>query len=1001
MRRDGDDVHDDLCSLSREDLEKEVAELREQNAEFRRSQRREAIFQSTIDYAIIATDLDGIITDWNPAAEKIMGWTSPEIIGKSAKAFFTPEDRANNRAFTEMNLALKNGRANDERWHVRKDGSKFWASGEMFVLRDEQDRPRGFVKVLRDRTEQRETDDRLRQSEEQLRTLVEGVETAFAIVEVKFDAGDKPVDYRFLEANPAFERQAGVNLRGKWVTEFAPDLERFWFDTYGHVALTGEPANFESYAKAFARWFDVRALRVGDPAARQIAIFFNDVTARRDAEARSAATQQLSDRIRDITDTAEIAAVGAEILGTTLDLSVVGFGRVDNQAQTITIERYWTHGAVSGRPKTIHIRDYGNHFDLLAKGEAVAVGDVTKDANARGYAEKLEAIGARAFVNIPILEQGLIVAMLCVGQSQPRIWTHEEINFLRDVTERLRAETERVRGERDLRASEKQVKEYADRVKLALAAGAIIGTWVWDIPNNRFTIDEGFANAFGLDPALGRQGIPLAQIVETVHPDDQAGLAAAINEAVERGGAYAHQYRTRRVDGNYYWLEANGRVDCDSTGNPVSFPGVLMDVDARRAIVDERDRATAMLRSLNETLEQRVLERTTELMRAEEALRQSQKMEAVGQLTGGLAHDFNNLLAGISGSLELINTRILQGRLLEVEKYVVAAQGATKRAAALTHRLLAFSRRQTLEPKATDVTRLMSEMEELIRRTVGPHITIETASKPDLWSTLVDPNQLENALLNLCINARDAMPEGGRIIIEAANRSLDEANAKARDLDAGDYVSIAVSDNGVGIPADIIERVFEPFFTTKPIGVGTGLGLSMIFGFAKQSGGQVRVHSEVSKGTSVTLLLPRHHASTTKDHLSDNGVLADHKAENGETVLVIDDEPLVRMLVIDVLEDLGYTAIEASDGPEGMSIIRSDDRIDLLITDVGLPNGMNGRQVADAARQVRPNLKVLFVTGYAENAVLNHGHLDAGMEVITKPFDLTVMADRIRTIISR
>ncbi len=631
----------------------------------------------------------------------------------------------------------------------------------------------------------------------------------------------------------------------------------------------------------------------------------------------------------------------------------------------------------------------------------LAVGDVTKDVNAQGYAEKLEAIGARAFVNIPILEQGSIVAMLCVGQSKPRIWTPEEIAFLRNVTERLRAETERVRGQRNLRASEAQVKEYADRVKLALAAGAIIGTWVWDIPNNRFTIDEGFANAFGLDPALGRQGIPLAQIVETVHPDDQAGLAAAINEAVERGGAYAYQYRTRRVDGNYYWLEANGRVDCDSTGNPVSFPGVLMDVDARRAIVDERDRATAMLRSLNETLEQRVQERTTELMRAEEALRQSQKMEAVGQLTGGLAHDFNNLLAGISGSLELINTRIQQGRLLEVEKYVVAAQGAAKRAAALTHRLLAFSRRQTLEPKATDVTRLMSEMEELIRRTVGPHITIETASKPDLWSTLVDPNQLENALLNLCINARDAMPEGGRIIIEAANRPLDEANAKARDLDAGDYVSIAVSDNGVGIPADIIERVFEPFFTTKPIGVGTGLGLSMIFGFAKQSGGQVRVHSEVGKGTSVTLLLPRHHASMTKDHLSDNGVLADHKTGNGETVLVIDDEPSVRMLVIDVLEDLGYTAIEASDGPEGMTIIRSDVRIDLLITDVGLPNGMNGRQVADAARQVRPNLKVLFVTGYAENAVLNHGHLDAGMEVITKPFDLTVMADRIRTIISR
>jgi PAS domain S-box-containing protein len=330
--------------------------------------------------------------------------------------------------------------------------------------------------------------------------------------------------------------------------------------------------------------------------------------------------------------------------------------------------------------------------------------------------------------------------------------------LFRDITARRKAEDA-------LRTSEAVARTNIERVQLALAAGAIIGTWHWDLPTDRFTVDEGFARSFGLDPALGREGIPLAQIVATVHPDDRAGLAAAIDEVIARGGAYAHQYRVRRADGRYYWLEANGRVDHGPDGTPLRFPGVLLDVDERRSVEAERDRAAAALRSLNETLEQRVAERTAELMRAEEALRQSQKMEAVGQLTGGLAHDFNNMLAGVVGSLELMQTRMLQGRVGDLDRYIGAAQGAARRAAALTHRLLAFSRRQTLDPKPTDVNRLVEGMMELVRRTVGPAIEIESVGAGGLWPTLVDPSQLENALLNLCLNARDALPDGGRIVI--------------------------------------------------------------------------------------------------------------------------------------------------------------------------------------------------------------------------------------------
>ncbi len=383
----------------------------------------------------------------------------------------------------------------------------------------------------------------------------------------------------------------------------------------------------------------------------------------------------------------------------------------------------------------------------------------------------------------------------------------------------------------------------------------------------------------------------------------------------------------------------------------------------------------------------------------QEQLRQSQKMEAVGQLTGGLAHDFNNLLAVISGSLELLERRIIQGRISEIERFVVSAQSAAKRASALTHRLLAFSRRQTLDPRPTGVNQLIAGMDDLLRRTVGPAITVETVGAAGLWNTLVDPSQLENALLNLCINARDAMPDGGRLTVETANRWLDERAARERDMPPGQYVSLCVSDTGTGMPPDVVAKAFDPFFTTKPIGQGTGLGLSMIYGFARQSGGQVRIYSEVGQGTTICIYLPRHYGEAEAS--DDAAQPAPGTALEGETVLVVDDEPGVRMLVAEVLSELGYAIIEAEDGPSALKVVSSKARIDLLVTDVGLPNGMNGRQVADAARVARPGLKVLFITGYAENAVVGNGHLDPGMAVITKPFAVDALANRIKDLIAQ
>ena len=307
--------------------------------------------------------------------------------------------------------------------------------------------------------------------------------------------------------------------------------------------------------------------------------------------------------------------------------------------------------------------------------------------------------------------------------------------------------------------------------------------------------------------------------------------------------------------------------------------------------------------------------------------------EAVGQLTGGLAHDFNNLLAGISGSLELMQIRMQQGRVTDVERYMSTARGAVRRAAALTHRLLAFARRQTLSPSPTDVNRLVQGMEELIQRTVGPMIQVDVVGSSGAWPALVDPSQLENALLNLCINARDAMPEGGRITIETANKWLDTKAAQQHDIPEGQYLSLCVSDTGTGMTPEVIARAFEPFFTTKPIGEGTGLGLSMIYWFAQQSGGQVRIYSEVGQGSTVCIYLPRHYGEAAADPATEKSRSLKH-AEHDKTVLVVDDEPTVRMLMIDILEDQGFATLEASDSAAGLKILQSGTRIDLLVTDV-------------------------------------------------------------------
>jgi PAS domain S-box-containing protein len=796
----------------------------------------------------------------------------------------------------------------------------------------------------------------LRASEQRYRTLFNSIDAGFCVIEVRFDEKGRGEDYRFIEVNDSFETYTGIaNARGRWMREIAPDHEQHWFDLYGQVARTGIAARIELPSHALdGRWYMVHAYRVDRPEQNHVAVLFSDLTERR-------RTEQALERSRE---ELELATSAAEL------------GRFDFRPREGQLTWDDRCRALFGLPPGASVSYEGAflaglHPDDRDRADAAVAAALDPDGSRR-FEVEYRTVG---------IEDGLLRYVSAHGLA-----------FFDDRTPiRLLGAVQDVTKDREAREA---LRETSERLRLAGRA-TNDAIWDWDFRADHVTWNEALTRAYG--HPLDRVGANGAWWLDHIHPDDRARIYDSIHAVIDGDGTdWSDEYRFRRADGSHADVLDRGYVLRDAAGAPIRMVGAMLDVSARKAV--ERQLEHERQRLMHE-----VEEKTAERDRAEEALRQSQKMEAVGQLTGGLAHDFNNLLTGISGALEMMQVRIAQGRVTELEKYSVAAQGAVRRAAALTHRLLAFSRRQTLDPKPTDVNRLVFDVEELIRRTVGPHVEVETVGKAGLWSTLVDPNQLENAIINLCINARDAMPEGGRITIETANKWLDERAAVQRDLEPGQYVSICVTDTGTGMTPDVVTRAFDPFFTTKPLGEGTGLGLSMIYGFARQSGGQVRIYTEVGMGTTMCIYLPRHLEEPERD--GGDGVAlartpdADAERHTG-CILVVDDEPTVRMLVVEVAEDLGYEVLEAFDGPSAVRALQANPGIDLLITDVGLPGGMNGRQVADAALDLYPVLKVLFITGYAENAVIGNGQLAPNMALVTKPFAMDALAQRIRELMA-
>jgi PAS domain S-box-containing protein len=535
-------------------------------------------------------------------------------------------------------------------------------------------------------------------------------------------------------------------------------------------------------------------------------------------------------------------------------------------------------------------------------------------------------------------------------------------------------EHQRDRIERRLRATE-------ERFRLAQAASGI-GWFEWDIASDELQWTAPTAALFGLD--AGEAGRLFADWEPTIFADDVPKLRAAVEASAETGGYYA-EFRVKHRDGSLHWIAGKGEATRDDNGHRW-IAGVYYEVSERKAL-------EARLLALNETLEARVAEEVQRRQQMEDALRQAQKMEVIGQLTGGVAHDFNNLLMVILGNLETVQRRLSADH--EVQRMVSAALGGASRAAQLTQRLLAFARRQPLAPEIVCPNKLVAGMSDLMRRALGESIGMETVLSARVWNTFADANQLENALINLAVNARDAMPNGGRLSIETANCYLDEAYcAMESDVVSGEYVGIFVADTGTGMSPEVIEKAFEPFFTTKEI-QGTGLGLSQVYGFLKQSGGHVKIYSTLDKGTTVRLYLPRHQsAAVTADLPHDE--TASPRAKRGETVLIVEDDPDVRDYTVDVTKELGYRVVSASDGVAALQLLEAHPELRLLFTDVGLPGGMNGRQLADEAMRRRPDMKVLFTTGYARDAIVHEGRLDPGVEVVFKPFSYSDLAVKIR-----
>jgi signal transduction histidine kinase/ActR/RegA family two-component response regulator len=811
------------------------------------------------------------------------------------------------------------------------------------------------------------------ESEVLYRGLFDSMDEGFCIIEMIFDDAGKPADCLFLETNAAFDRQIGLHeAAGKRMRELVPSIEEFWFQIYGKVAQTGEPVHFCSQSEALGRHFEVAAYRVGEPEQRRVAIVFNDISVRMEREAHIRQLNRVYAVLSDINQTIVREKDSQAILTAACRIAVdkgqfrmAFIGIVDSAAHMLRPI------ASSGE-----VGDYLDHIrlDLLdtahatgpsgrcfLSGEHAICNAIEQDPHFAPWRDDALRMGYRSHASFPLKVDGQVVGNFNLYSSDPGFFDEDEIKLLDEMAMDIGFALELNRREKDRRKTEEELR-WRTAFFEAQVDSAPDGVLVIDSQDRKILQNQRMRDMMQIpkeiadDPDDVRQREYMRssvrdpdQFIEKInffnsHPDE-----VCKDEIELLNGTIVERYSSpvRDKAGIYY-----GRI------------WTLRDITERRQL--------------------------------EEQLRQSQKMEAVGQLTGGIAHDFNNLLTVILGCSEFIGEEAKENpRLSKMAKMILEA---AQRGADLTHRMLAFARRQTLQPKPVDINRMVANMESILRRTLSADIEMEVIQSRENCTALVDLTQLESALLNLCVNSRDAMPGGGKLIIETGIATLDpEQLEQNADVTPREYILISVSDTGCGISPENLDRVFDPFFTTKEVGKGTGLGLSMVYGFIKQSQGRINFYSEPGHGTTVKLYLPMADQEC-EESIPDPAILVD--LQGSEVILLVEDNAPVREFAKTQLLHLGYRVLEAANGKDALAVLREHKDIDLLFTDVVMPGGLNGRELAQEARKLYPALKVLFCSGYAESAILHMGLMDKDVQLLNKPYSRLQLAKRIRGMLT-
>ncbi len=1006
-------------------------------------ERLAAVVDSSDD-AIIGKDLDGTITAWNSGAERLFGYSSTEAVGKPILMLLPPE-RANEEA--DILTRIRRGQSVEhfETVRVRKDGKRVEVSATISPIKDSGGVIIGASKIARDITERKRSEVRLRESQENYRTLFDSMDEGFCTIKVLFNENDEPVDYRFLEVNPAFEKQTGIpNARGRTMREIAPQHEEHWFAIYGRIALTGEPARFENQAAQLHRWYDVHAFRVGEPHERKVAIFFDDITARKRTEDELARSrQELKDK--------------SLLLQSVLDSMAEGLVVADEQGKFII----WNPAArkiVGLGPANIPSEEWTGHYGLFLP-DGVTPFPVAQTPLARAIQGELSS--AVMFVRNPDVDQGVFVEAYASPLRDKDGAVRGGVVAFRDISERIRAEERLREYERVVESLEDMIlvldREYryviANRAFLNYRGrnkeqviGRVDEILVRETSESvvKEKMDECFQGKvvqFELDydyPDRGTKTLNLSYFpIEGAHGIDR--IACILRDITQRKRSeealrtseerFSKAFRgnplaitiSTRADGRYldvndaflqllgykrenvigrtaldlnFWADPSQRIELlELLAKSGRVAGLRTQYKTAEGELREAEVSAELIEVEGQTCVLAITRDITETQRLEAQFRQAQKMEAVGRLAGGVAHDFNNLLGVIIGYSDLSLGLIAPES--PANRYMEQIKKASHRAVGLTRQLLAFSRQQVVFPKILDLNEVVQNVTTMLQRLVGEDVAIAFRPTVPIGSINADSGQIEQILMNLVVNARDAMPGGGEIIIETAHAELDEHYVSQHPGSrAGQYVVLAVSDTGCGMDETTKSQIFEPFFTTKGIGQGTGLGLSTVYGIVKQGGGTIFVYSEPGKGTTFKIYLPRVEGKAEQPAQSHKE--ADFQG-GSETILVVEDDLSLRELTVSMLQGAGYRVIEAGNAEAALDIVKaSEPAIELLLTDVIMP-GKSGVELLELAKAIRPNLRSLFVSGYTGDLVALRGGLVAEEAFLEKPFTRSSLLKKVRS----